>query len=199
MEPTSAAGDEPDLRVAASVAGFRTRLVFAGTTPVDTEQFAAVAAFEKRLSRRWTLSASAGGVFSGQLVSSDRVDRLGPGGVVSVGASWTWLEQQGARPFVMLSGSLALSAVQTTPTLYAAGDARLGVAAGYTLWDRVTPYATARVFGGPVFWNHQTGTDAYHVQLGAGLVVGLPAGFDLSAELVPLGEQRLTAALGFSW
>lgn len=76
---------------------------------------------------------------------------------------------------------------------------RVGLVAGYTVFDRLTPYAVARVFGGPVFWRGGVGTDAYHLQLGLGLVVGLPGGFDLAAEVVPLGEQRAVASVGVSF
>lgn len=56
-----------------------------------------------------------------------------------------------------------------------------------------------RAFGGPFFYGSALGTDGYHLQLGAGLVVGLPWGLDLSAEIIPLGEQRVTAGLGGSF
>jgi hypothetical protein len=78
-------------------------------------------------------------------------------------------------------------------------DARAALVVGYTVFDRLTPYAVARAFGGPVFYAGLSGGDRYHYQVGAGLVVGLPGGFDLSAEVVPLGEQRLTAGVGFSF
>jgi len=35
--------------------------------------------------------------------------------------------------------------------------------------------------------------------VGLGAVVGLPLGFDLSAEVVPLGEQRVTLGVGYSF
>jgi hypothetical protein len=153
------------------------------------------AALEYRLSKAWSLQLAAGGIFSGQL---DGV-RTGAGGVGSFGASWLALDQGKYTPFLQLSGSLAFSAVQATPTTYLALDIRLGVVAGYTFFDRLTPYLTARAFGGPVFWSGAVGTDLYHYQFGVGLVVGLPWGLDLSAEVVPLGEQRLTAGIGISF
>jgi hypothetical protein len=78
-------------------------------------------------------------------------------------------------------------------------DFRAAVSAGWTLWERFTPYAVGRVFGGPVFYGGAIGTDAYHVQLGAGFVVGLPLGLDLNFEIVPLGEQRLSGGIGFTF
>lgn len=142
-----------------------------------------------------TLSAAAGALFMGAL---DRAE-TGPGGVGSVAVSWLVLEQKDWRPFVQLSGSLAVSGLRAPAGDYLAVDGRVGVAAGYTLQERLTPYLVARAFGGPVFYDGSVGTDLFHYQLGAGLVVGLPLGLDLSFEGVPLGEQRLTLGLGFSW
>jgi hypothetical protein len=82
-------------------------------------------------------------------------------------------------------------------------DARIGVAFGKTLWRTLGPYVAARAFGGPVSWKFRgedtTGTDDYHVQLGAGLVATTPVGLDVFAEIVPLGERAVTAGAGWSW
>jgi hypothetical protein len=67
----------------------------------------------------------------------------------------------------------------------------------------LTPYALARVFGGPVFWHDglagQTGTDVHHFQLGAGLLVRLGRRLDIFAEGVPLGEQGISGGAGFAF
>ena len=159
------------------------------------EQLATSASFEFRVSDRVTLSAAAGGLFMGAL---ERLE-TGPGGVGSLGVSWLMLEQKDLRPFVQLSGSLAVSGLRVATNDYLAIDGRVGLAAGYTLQERFTPYLVARAFGGPVFYAGNVGTDLFHYQLGAGLVVGLPLGLDLSFEGIPLGEQRLTLGLGFSF
>jgi hypothetical protein len=113
--------------------------------------------------------------------------------------SWLVLDQGAYTPFVQLSGSIAFSAMKAALGAYEALDARVGVAAGYTFFDRLTPYLTARAFGGPVFYGGSVGTDLFHYQVGLGFVVGLPWGLDLSAELIPLGEQRVTAGVGLSF
>lgn len=159
------------------------------------EQLAASASFEARLSPRWTLVGAAGGVFAGSLGGA----RTGGGAVGSVAGSFLALEQGRWWPFVQLAVSLAVSGLSAPASAYVAVDGRLALVVGYTFFQRVTPYAVGRVFGGPVFYGGRTGTDLYHYQVGGGLVVGLPKGFDLSAEVVPLGEQRFTAALGFSF
>lgn len=178
----------------ASFGAFRTTLVF-GQAQLKLQQMAVSGSLEYRLSQAWTIQFAAGGAFNGQLGET----MLGGGGVASVAASWLVLEQANWWPFVQFSGSVSFSAIAAQPSLYSAFDARLGVVAGYTIFDRVTPYLTARAFGGPVFYAGQTGTDLYHYQFGLGLVVALPLGFDLSAEFVPLGEQRVTGAVGYSF
>ncbi|MCU0700732.1 MAG: hypothetical protein MUC96_29835, partial [Myxococcaceae bacterium] len=163
------------------------------------EAMAVSASFEYRLSDRWTLAAAAGAIVAGRLVADAETFDFRGGAVGSVSGSFLALEQGRFWPFIMVAASLAVSGVQAVPTAYWAVDGRLTATVGYTFFDRVTPYAVGRVFGGPVFWRGRTGTDLFHYQVGAGLVVGLPLGFDLSAEVVPLGEQRVTAGVGFSF
>jgi hypothetical protein len=156
------------------------------------------ASLEYRLSPRWTLTAAGGSVLSGRLQAADGSFAIGPGAVVSLGASWLALEPEGLRPFALLSAGLTWSQLGG-PTEYTAGDLRLGVTVGYTFFERVSPYLTARLFGGPVRWRGQMYTDRYHYQLGVGAAVGLPAGFDLLVEAVPFGEQRITGGLGLNF
>lgn len=170
---------------------FRTTLVV-GEAHLSLQQMAVSGAFEWRATRAWSLQFSAGGLFRAHLGDVQQ----GGGGVVGVAASYLLLDQAKWWPFVQLSGSVSFSAMQAD---YRALDFRAGVVAGYTILERVTPYLAARAFGGPVFTLGTVGTDLYHYQFGVGLVVGLPKGLDLSAELVPLGEQRLTAAVGYSF
>ncbi len=113
-------------------------------------------------------------------------------------------------PFLMLGGSLAVASATTrkqqigAPDVpYWAGDVRFSAVVGKTFFNALSPYATARVFGGPVFWQLDgrdiTGTDRYHFQLGAGLSVSLPIGLDVFAEAVPLGERAFSTGAGFSF
>jgi len=181
--------------VGATFGAFRTTLLFSdGTTP-RLEQLAVSASLEYRVSDRITLVGAGGALIRGQLGGAPTT----PGAVGSLAISMLVLEQGTWSPFLQVSGSLALSTMRAADTNYVAIDFRAGLAAGWTLFDRFTPYAVVRAFGGPVFYGSATGTDAYHVQLGAGFVVGLPLGLDLSAEIIPLGEQRVTAGLGVSF
>jgi hypothetical protein len=159
---------------------------------------AASASIDWRVSPRWTLSGSAGGTFAGRLTPPAGARALGGGGVVSLGASVVPLEEKGWIPFILISAALSFSGAQGDPAFYGT-DARLGVAVGYTFFGVISPYVTGRVFGGPAIWGSQIGTDVNHYQVGVGLIGLLPAGFDLSAEFVPLGEQRLAASVGYSF
>jgi hypothetical protein len=126
-----------------------------------------------------------------------------PGPAAVVGATWRVLE---AHPFLVLTSQLSFSAARTrrsgteeSTVGYEAFDLRLGGLFGTTLFDIVSPYAAARIFGGPVFWHYQgasvTGTDLYHYQIGAGVGVLVASRVDLFAEAIPLGERALSAGL----
>lgn len=180
---------------------FRTTLVFGGGARVDLRQVATTASFEWRLSPKVTLSLGAGALLLGELAPDVEGEayRAAPGFAGSLAAAFSVVEQRGAVPFVMLTAQASSSVVPTAVGPYVAVDLRASVLAGYTLFERFTPYAVARVFGGPVLWRGAVGTDLYHYQFGVGAVVGLPKGFDLSAEVVPLGEQRVSVGLGYAF
>lgn len=178
----------------ATFGAFRTLLLFADGNR-KLEQLAVSAALEYRVTEKITLVGAGGVMLMGNLGDVP----TSPGGVGSLALSFLLLEQGTWSPFLQFSGSLAVSTMRAADTNYVAIDFRAGLAAGWTFFDRLTPYAVFRAFGGPVFYGSAIGTDAYHVQLGAGLVVGLPLGLDLSAEFIPLGEQRVTAGLGYTF
>lgn len=194
-------------RVGLSFGAFRTTLVFAGRGPqplYSLEELALGASYERRVSKTLTVQVSGGGIGYAR-VGGPGHERL-RGFFGGAGLSWSVRDEKGWRPFVMVGASL--SASLATPerggddALYAL-DLRGSVTAGYTFWKRFTPYAVARLFGGPVAQVEGgrtfVGTDLFHAQLGAGFVVGLPQGFDLSAELIPLGEQRVSVGVGRSF
>jgi hypothetical protein len=81
-------------------------------------------------------------------------------------------------------------------------DGRVGVAVGKTIAHAVTPYVLGRAFGLPILWRDQgasvTGTDAYHYQLGAGLVARVQA-LDLLVEGAVFGERAIVGGVGYSF
>jgi hypothetical protein len=194
----------PDSRVGLSFGAFRSRLLFAERGVLDIEELAFGASYEKRLSKKMTFQISGGGIAFARV--GEPSTRTLRGFFAGAGWSWSVIDQKGAIPFVMVgvsvAGSLAAPEEGGDDALYAL-DIRGSVTAGYTLAKRWTPYLVGRLFGGPVVLAERgqsyVGTDVYHFQLGAGLVVGLPGGFDLSAEIIPLGEQRVSAGVGYSF
>jgi hypothetical protein len=172
----------------------------------DETRYATVATLAYAPSARLTFQASAGATFAGGLRMADGNHEFSPGPVAAVGVAYRLVE---GRPFVMLTSLLSGSAARTRSkgqaaedTGYEALDLRLGALAGTTLFDFLSPYAVARVFGGPVFWRYQgrarTGTDVYHYQLGAGLSLLIAQRVELFLEGVPLGERALSLGLAIT-
>ncbi len=179
----------------ASFGAFRTLLLFSDGTNLWLEQLAVSASFEARINESVTLVAAGGALLAGRLGALE----TSPGGVGSVSLSGVLLEQGEYSPFIQLSASAGVSVMAVGADQYVGVDVRGGFVVGWTLWQRFTPYGVFRAFGGPVFYRGAVGTDAFHVQLGVGAVVGLPGGFDLFAEVIPLGEQRVSAGVGVSF
>lgn len=173
--------------------------MFDSTTRLAVEQLATTATVGNFSSPRLGWSASAGGILAG------RIDGRDVTGGATVGGTLSWLPvyERARRPFVAFTASLGVGFARATSDdemrhSWWAFDARGGVTVGKTLAGRWVPYASARGFGGPVFWQHAgagvVGGDRYHVTLGAGLIVRLPGSLDVTVEAMPLGER--SAALG---
>jgi hypothetical protein len=152
------------------------------------------------LDARRTIGAALGAILDGD---ADPGGDIGVGGLVAVSGSWLAVLERPRRPFVQLSASLSASrtrAIADDGARHAliSLDARVGVMVGKTL-DRFVPYAAARAFGGPVSWHDGGGRDAggdrYHVTLGGGLTVRLPANLGVFVEVMPLGEQAASAGV----
>jgi hypothetical protein len=126
-----------------------------------------------------------------------------PGGGVSVGGSYLAAFETPRRPFVQVSLSLAGSTTRAGGERLTAVDGRVGVMVGKTLLDRLTVFAGARVFGGPVFWTVDGesvwGGDAHHYTLGAGAILRLPGQIDVFGEIMPLGERSFSVGAGISF
>jgi hypothetical protein len=146
-----------------------------------------------------SLQLSIGAAFAGELEAPNGTHEFNPGPTGSIGVVYTLIS---GSPFVALSGVLSASHATTQlrgrgPSVnYDAFDLRVGVIAGVTVLDVLSPYAVARAFGGPVLWRYegesQTGTDAYHVQLGLGATLRPLDALAVFVEGVPLGERALS-------
>jgi len=185
--------------VTGSVTAFSTQIVFDGTR-VPVEQLAISASAGHFATPRFGWTVTAGGIVAGRIEDRD----VAGGATASAGLDWLALYEGVRRPFLAVNASLGASGVRALADdghrrSWWAFDLRAGVMVGKTFAGRWVPYAAARVFGGPVFWHLAgagvVGGDRYHVTLGAGLVVRLPAALDLAAEVMPLGEQSVAVAL----
>lgn len=157
-------------------------------------------------SRRLTVQVSAGAAFAGELRAPNGTHEFSVGPTGAVGIVYTLVE---GRPFVALSGVLSGSHATTQrrgraeTVNYDAFDLRLGLIAGTTVFDILSPYLVVRAFGGPVFWTYeneaQTGTDIAHYQLGVGVVLRPVAPIAVFVEGIPLGERALSGGASIAF
>jgi hypothetical protein len=183
--------------------------VGAQTRQASFTKYSAVVSLDRRIGTRWNLGGALGTNLTGSAVVEHASLRLSPGPLAAVTGSFRALDEGKIAPFLLFTGSLGGSVLWTSGLAGSAGgprpmtalDARVGVTAGKTIAGVVTPYALARAFAGPVYWNvdatSTVGQDAYHYQFGAGLVVRVGR-FDLDVEGVPLGERALVGGLGLA-
>jgi hypothetical protein len=184
---------------------------------VDVLRRAALVSLDSLGTGKVTLQFALGAALPGALglpargtIPAERI-AITPGGMASFAVSWRMLNGSGSSPFLLFGASFAASVAGTerklalaSPERAALGaiDARFGITVGKTFFDRLSPYGVVRAFGGPVLWSYagQTagGTDLYHFQIGAGLVVALPRRLDVFVEGVPLGERAMTIGVGKS-
>jgi hypothetical protein len=149
--------------------------------------------------RRLTIQVSAGAGFAGELRAPNGTHEFSPGPTGAAGVVYTLVE---GRPFVAVSGVVSASYATTQldgrgeSVNYSALDLRLGLIAGTTVFDILSPYLVARAFGGPVWWRYegepQTGTDTSHFQIGAGITLRPIEALAVYIEGIPLGERALS-------
>ena len=214
--PAGPAGIEPDADVTATTAtvhqaaGIAVSVMRAqlemgdlGRATLDRQQ---VAAWYGRTFGAWVGRVVGGGVIGGSWRSSSGEVALRPGWLGGIGLSRQWLAQDGWRPFLRNSYTLAASGGgDSGGGSMLAFDVRVGVDSGWNVGGGCELFGVGRVFGGPVWWwrpgqSTQLGGDAWHVQLGAGAAWSLPGSHALRptvvAEVIALGE--IGASLGLS-
>jgi hypothetical protein len=180
-----------------------TALRFSGSMRAPETRYAALAALAYLPTPRLVLQAGAGATFGGKLRLPDGQHEFSPGPTASLGADYRFFDD--GRWFALLTSVLSFSAARTrlagNPSVgYEAFDVRVGAQFGIDIADTLRPYATARAFGGPVFWRYGgaavTGTDTHHYQLGAGLGVRISRQLSAYAEGIPLGERAVSVGVG---
>ena len=216
MLECGAPGDERQrrLRASADTGGARTTIDFPGGENAALEELSVVARLEVLVAPRVTLFAGAGSIVGGTVHVDGEEHQMHPGWLATAGVSWLAVGETARRPFVLASFVLGYASAHTTQQPqgdsaassyrvgWRAGDGRLGLAVGKS-FGFARPYAVARAFGGPVYWQlggqSLTGTDAHHYQLGAGVALSLPAHVDVAVEAVPLGEQAVVLGVGYAF
>lgn len=207
--PRAVAAPPPIVRISASYAFTSTTLLFGDGRRADLTRHAVFGAVQLPLTSSGALSLQfgAGGIAAGELVHGTSRDTMGPGFAAFTGIAGRVVDGRGALPVVQLTATFSAthaithaSASSETPR-FTAFDLRAGAIASKTIADVFTPYVTARVFGGPVYWRLDgadvTGTDLYKYQLGGGLSLALfERRLDVFVEGVPLGERGVAAGIG---
>lgn len=220
--PRKTVARPPLLRLSGSYAYTSTTLLFGDGRRADLRRHAVFGSGQIPLDRagRLSLQIGAGGIAGGELVHGAATDTIGPGVAIASGVAWRVVEPREAIPFVQLTGTLGVTRALTrtddrgtrtdgsttlgaraATSTFTAFDVRLGALVGKTFDDVFTPYATARVFGGPILWRYDgasvTGTDLYKYQIGGGLSLALFDGkLDIFTEGIGLGERGFAAGLG---
>jgi hypothetical protein len=198
--------ERPKWRIGLSGVATSTALHLSNGLHADETRLASVVALAYAPTPHLSLEASAGTGLGGKLSLPDGSHEFSPGPVFGIGASWRVVD---GRPFVILTSLLSFTESTTrtngggSPIGYEAFDLRLGGIVGTTLWNRFSPYALLRAFGGPVYWRYEgaavTGTDTHHYQVGVGFALAITRRFDLFVEGVPLGEQAVAAGLALAF
>lgn len=181
-----------------------TELSFSNDEEAAVRRRAVSVSLERRLGDRWAIQAGGGASLGGDVSVGDERYDFQPGWLASLGVSFRILDGQDLVPFLLASLSTAVSSAQAErpdeEAMFTATDIRASVTVGKMFWGGIAPYAVTRVFGGPVFWERGgedvTGTDDYHFQLGAGLLVSAHGRVNAYAEIIPLGER--SASFGAS-
>jgi hypothetical protein len=195
----------PHWLVAVSGLYTSTRLRFGEGLHADQVRYATLATLAYLPTARLILQAGVGAAFGGSLTLPAGEYRFSPGPVALVGADFRAFDD--GRYFLVLTSALSFATARTNASgepseSYQAFDVRLGAQFGAELARGLRPYATARVFGGPIFWRYQgeavTGTDVHHYQLGAGLAVRISKALNVFAEGIPLGEQAVAVGVGLA-
>lgn len=191
----------PTLRLGGTLAVAGSRIVFDGDVTVPFHLYTATASLGRFTTPRhgWTVSAS--GILDGEVEGRDVHSGAGLGG------AYTYLPlfESERRPFVALSGIASAALARATSDdgrtrSWTALDLRVSAMVGKSFLEgRLTAYAAARAYAGPVFWRRTgkdvLGGDRYHVTLGAGASWSLSPRLTLSAELMPLGGQSVSGGV----
>ncbi len=158
-----------------------------------------------QLAARVGVIASLSGILGGRIEHTDKTT-MGGGVAGSLTGTLLALPETLNRPFVLASltfGHARSSAISDDGKSHdwIASDLRAGLMVGKTFASNIVPFAVARAFAGPVQWRladrEVTGGDLHHYAVGLGATYRIPGAIDAFVELLPLGEQSVSAGASF--
>lgn len=199
----------PPLHLSLSWAFTSTTILFGDGKRADLERHTVFVGTEVPIGGGAAIRFGAGGIVAGQITPHHARADFGPGVSGYFGVAKSLVDEKGWIPFVQIGGTLSGSRVATrgpgvneAPS-FTAFDIRAALNAGKTVGP-LAIYATARAFGGPIFYRYAgesvTGTDLYKYQVGGGLSIALPSRvLDAFVEGIALGERGVAAGLGTSF
>ena len=165
--------------------------------------------FGRRLGDRTSLVFSGGLVGGGDFEGEGRRYRVGTGWLASATGAYRLLGGDDGELFAVTTLSMGFSRthVEHEPSgedeALSASDVRLGLELGVTLFERLRPFALARVFGGPVEFRRngedRLGGDRHHYSVGFGVGTDASGGVDLRFESALLGERAFVGSAAFSF
>ena len=200
-----AESERPKFRVGVSGLYTWTSISFSDGSQADETRQAILATASYLPTNRVSLQVGLGATLGGHLTLAGTSFDFAAGPTATLGGSFRVLDGDGARPFVVLSALLSFETTTTTGDVgYTALDLRLGGVVGWSIAGVVSPFVSARGFGGPVFWRNPTGasvtgTDTSHYQVGGGVAVLVAKRVDVFAEGIPLGERAVSAGVGVAF
>lgn len=107
------------------------------------------------ISPRFGFDLGVGSVLTGEIDVGGVETSFDPGILGTITGSYLALYEGDVRPFVLVSLTVSVLTMTGDDNRFTAFDARAGLTVGKTFWERFTPYLAARVFGGPVSWDHR--------------------------------------------
>lgn len=198
--------ERPRWAVGVSGLGTRTALRFDDSLRADQRRYAVLADLAYLPTRALALDIAAGAALGGSLAAPNGEHEFSAGPALAAGLTWRFIDAP--THFALFTTQLSFLTSRTelereASAPYTAFDLRLGAVLGLNVAGFLHPFALVRAFGGPVFWRYEgravTGTDVHHYQLGAGVGFELGKRCSLLAEVVPLGEQALSAGLSVTF
>ncbi|PKN55861.1 MAG: hypothetical protein CVU56_19185 [Deltaproteobacteria bacterium HGW-Deltaproteobacteria-14] len=189
-------------QIAVTAGTFDAGLRFAGDFDLEMSEVLALLSVGYRVTDDLTVGLRAGAVLDGELRAGGRTWDVKPGGVVSLQGEYRLLAAP-SDPVTLTAGIALASSFASTEEVGGGGetasltafDLRASLTVSRTLWSVLTPYFSARAFGGPALWSRDgvdvTGSDRGHYQLALGVSVAPAPWLALSFEWAFLGETAL--------